>query len=116
MHLGSIASTGALFVDLCDGHANWSQATFGSDKERNSEGPLKHLAKEVNEALDALKRDHAADFAEEMADCLLLVLDAARRGGIPGPALLRSAMEKLEKNRGRKWGAASPTEPVEHLR
>lgn len=125
----SVIDTGVLFTDLCDGHADWSQKTFGSDQERGPEGPLKHLVKEANEALEALYEladfvdieDHVAataaeaDFREELADCLLLILDASRRAKMSGPQLLQAAMKKLEKNRGRKWGAASATEPVEHV-
>src|SRR5688500_7375797 len=53
--------------------AEWSQATFGSDDERGPIGALKHLAKEAVEA------QAAPDDEEEYADCLLLILDAARR-------------------------------------
>ena len=130
MQFGTITELGILFHDLCDGHAQWSQTTFGSDANRGPTGPLKHLVKEAGEAREAFERvvefatseDSVAagsahdDFREEMADCLLLVLDAARRGGVSGPKLLAAAMAKLEKNRGRKWGAASAAEPVHHVK
>ena len=57
-----------------DALAEWSQATFGTDAERGAIGPLKHLEKEAREAQEALD-------PIEIADCLLLVFDAARRSG-----------------------------------
>jgi hypothetical protein len=54
----------------------WSQATFGSDEVRGPIGALRHLEKEAKEAQDA-----TGDIVE-YADCLLLLLDASRRGGV----------------------------------
>ncbi len=92
-------------------HSQWSQATFGSDSERGPTGPLKHLAKEVNEALA-----NPSDISE-FADLVFLSFDAARRAGFTYDELVAAAWAKLEVNKARKW--APPTkgdEAVEHVR
>lgn len=96
--------------EFWDALSEWSQATFGSDQERGPQGPLKHLAKEVQEALE-----NPLD-AEEYVDCIFLVFDAARRAGFTYEQLRRFCNEKLKINKARKWGKPSPTEPVEHYR
>ncbi len=98
------------FYDLANDHAEWSQATFGSDAERGPEGPLNHLKREVGEAIDS-PRDE-----EEYADLLLLVLDASRRAGISAPELVSAAAKKLDKNKEREWGERQPDGVFEHKR
>lgn len=94
-----------------DAQAEWSRATFGPDTERNHIGPLKHLAKEAVEA-----QVEPAD-PVEIADCLFLVFDAARRAGITYQQLIATCEEKLEINKARKWNKpGAPGEPVEHVR
>lgn len=129
---------------LAHEHGEWSQATFGSDAERGPIGALKHLAKEANEAVEALEAveaakaqaegpgateaerkfdyqrlDEAEDRAEtELADCLLLLLDASRRAGHTPLDLVRAAADKLEVNKARAWPAAGSVpdgQPVEHV-
>ena len=98
------------FIEFANAQAEWSQATFGLDTERGPQGPLKHLAKEVQECL--------ADPTDRMeyADLLFLVLDASRRANIPASELLDSCFEKLEINKARTWSKPSSDEPVEHVR
>lgn len=88
----------------------WSQATFGTTAQRGPEGPLKHLIKEANEALE--KQNDLMEYV----DCLFLVVDAAQRAGFSYNQLMDKAFEKLEINRRRRWGSPSGTEPVEHVR
>ena len=57
------AEAGQTFLEFARLQAEWSQATFGTDAERGPIGPLKHLAKEVQEALEHLD-DHM-----EYVDC-----------------------------------------------
>ena len=83
--------------------AEWSQATFGTDAERGAIGPLKHLEKEVREAQEALD-------PIEIADCLLLVFDAARRLGLTLDQLMDAAEWKLEVNKMRKWNRPTSDE------
>ena len=92
-------------------HSEWSQATFGTDKERGPVGALKHLEKEAREA-----QTKPEDF-EEYADCLFLIFDAARRAGLTLNTLLDITFMKLEKNKQRRWvKPTNPDEPIEHER
>jgi hypothetical protein len=100
------------FNDLCRDQSEWSQKTFGSDSERGPLGALKHLEKESIEAQKAIGTD---DLTMELADCLLLTLDAARRGGVKPLSLIRAAQRKMQINKERTWPTPLPDEPVEHL-
>ena len=95
---------------LWDSLANWSRATFGADTERGPVGPLKHLAKEAQEAI-ASPGD-----ASEYADCFILVCDAARRSGMSLDRLLQAVADKLEINRQRHWPAPVADQAIEHLK
>ena len=90
--------------------AEWSRATFGEDHERDHFGPLKHLAKEAVEA-----QVRPPDFTE-IADCLFLVFDAARRSGMTLETLISVAERKLIINKARRWNKPTTDEPVEHVR
>ena len=98
------------FSDLVVDQAEWSQATFGSDIVRGPIGALKHLEKEAREA-----QANPAD-PMEYADCLLLILDAARRAGIKPTQLVEHAQAKMKINRSREWPKPISDEPVEHVR
>lgn len=115
-------------TDLVVDQAAWSQATFGTDLERGPVGPLRHLASETAEAAHEWERwvrDSAHNpgvapipkgaFFMELADCLLLLLDASRRGGIKFVKLVEAAQEKMELNKKRRWPVSQPDAPVEHI-
>ena len=96
---------------LAKEHAAWSQATFGSDSERGPLGPLKHLEKEAREA-----QESPTD-PSEYADCLLLILDAARRAGFDAQSLVNYAWSKLQVNKKRNWPkGVSPNDAVLHIK
>lgn len=97
------------FEALWNEHSKWSQDTFGTDAEVGPIGPLKHLAKEAMEA-----EERPADFFE-YADCLLLVMDSARRAGLTPMTLITAAHLKLETNKKRKWPEPKDGEPREHI-
>jgi ParB family chromosome partitioning protein len=101
------------FRDLVIDHADWSQKTFGLDADRGPIGPLKHLAKEAVEAQEAI---NTPKFRAELADCFLLILDAARRSGIKPMQLVEAAQAKMKVNRERTWPKPTPDEPVEHVK
>lgn len=102
------------FTRLWVDHAKWSQEAFGSDSERDHVGPLKHLEKEAREAYEATSE---AERLEEMADCLLLLMDANRRGGFAWCQLVDAARSKLEKNKLRQWPKNVPAgQPIEHVK
>ncbi len=109
------------FCDLIREHAEWSQATFGADDVRGPIGPLKHLEKEAREAQVAAviadPIDRYTKLREELADCFLLILDAARRFKVKPTQLVEAAQAKLTVNKMREW----PSQPVadeaiEHIR
>ena len=114
--------TDQLFDAFWREHAAWSQAQFGTDQQRGPLGPLKHLEKEAKEAQRSWeKAGHILgvqhlDHYEELADCFMLVLDAARRSGMTPSVLLQEAFKKLNKNRLRPWPKNDPAsnEPVHH--
>jgi len=92
--------------------AEWSQATFGLDSERGPIGPLKHLAKEVQECLSEPYN------AEEKVDCQFLVIDAQRRAGVTYDEHMDACFVKLAINKiERKWNKpGNDDEPIEHVR
>lgn len=91
----------------------WSQATFGTSAERGPVGPLKHLAKEVQEMLAETDRNKRL---EEYADGIFLIFDAADRDGYRLENIMAALEQKLEKNRSRQWQKPTSDEPVEHVR
>ena len=91
----------------------WSEATFGSDRERGPRGALKHLEKEARESQEAIG---TPDIRMELADCFLLLLDASRRAGIDLEDLISAAREKHKINRKRTWNTPVDDEPIEHVR
>ena len=101
---------GVALTRFWDMLSEWSQATFGTDAERGPVGPLKHLAKEVQECLA-----DPSDL-EEYADCLFLVFDATRRAGFTFDQLVEAVFAKLAKNKRREWPRPTSDEPVEHVR
>lgn len=76
---------------------SFSDSAFGNPKQRNEMGALHHLHLEVAELIQNTD-DHM-----EWADCMLLLLDAARRKGITPEQLFGYCLEKLEINKKRTW-------------
>jgi hypothetical protein len=98
------------FEMLAAEHAAWSQETFGSDLDRDWNGPLAHLRKELSE-IEEQPFDR-----EEWADAFLLLLDAARRAGFNAAGLVMAAEYKLSINKNRVWQAPNADGSVEHVR
>lgn len=110
----------AAAIDFCDqigdlirDQAKWSQATFGSDADRGPTGALKHLAKEASESIEAIG---TPDYSTELADCFLLLLDAARRGDVTFGEIVEASQAKMIVNKSRTWPKPTSDEPVEHVR
>lgn len=98
---------------LDEHHAAWSRETFGPDEGRGPQGPLKHMAQEIDECL-AAPHD-----ASEYADLLLLLLSAARRAGLSSHDLVMEGSRKLRLNHGRDWPdwrTRPKGEPVNHIK
>lgn len=117
----SLIDLGEALHDLARDQSAWSQRTFGTDAERGPIGALKHLQKEAKEAEQAciMNAGPGGDrgiIAEEMADCLLLLLDASRRAGFTPLELLRAAEQKMAINKARVWLKTVGDVPTEHVR
>ena len=68
-----------------------------------------HLAEEAKEA--------AADPADiiEWADCMILLLDGARKAGFTTHDLYQAVLRKMDINYKRKWGAPDADGVVRHV-
>jgi hypothetical protein len=75
----------------------FSDKTFGDPTQRDCTEPLKKLKDELEELLQK------PDDNMEWADCMLLLLDAARRKGITPDTLFDYCLQKLEINKNRVW-------------
>ena len=91
-------------------HRAWSDKNFGNRRERGPVGPLKHLAKEVQEAI--------ADPHDimEFADMTFLLLDSLHRAGFSPHDLNEAMKEKMEILKTRNYPRGLPDEPAEHVR
>ena len=86
----------------------WSQKTFGT--ERGPEGPLNHLKRECQEAIDS-----PGDIME-FGDMWLLLSDAASRAGFTMSQVVFAAHIKLGINKNREWGPIDSEGVSEHVR
>jgi hypothetical protein len=101
-----------------DEQAVWSEKTFGSSVIRGPLGPLKHLEKEAKEAQESAGAvgEDVYELYIEIADCLFLTFDAARRAGMTLDELMDTCFKKLEINKNRKWQTPTANGAVEHVR
>jgi len=103
---------------LIDEVATWSDATFGETSTPASK--LKHLQKEIPELLEALQNNEvntkSEDIRLEFADCMLLLLDAARKCNFSAEEILSFTKEKLEINKKRTWKKPDENGIFEHVR
>jgi hypothetical protein len=97
-------------AEFWDAQAEWSQATFGTDRERGPIGALKHLVKEATEC-----QSKPGDLFE-YADCLFLVFDSCRLAGFTFEQLRVACNEKLKINKARTWPRSVDGQPCEHVR
>lgn len=106
----------------------WSNRTFGDERTRGPVGPLKHLAKEVLCELLGADREEFGRFIylncasgdpsslEELADVLILLMDATRRAGHKWNDLLTAAQAKHAVNIVRTYPKPVGDEISEHVR
>src|SRR5438128_934328 len=89
----------------------WSRRTFGDAEVRGPIGPLKHLAKEAQEAANDPSN------IEEYADCFIIFSDALWRAGFNWHKLLGAVEKKMKVNKQRTWPKVDPgnNEPMEHV-
>ena len=84
----------------------WSDVTFGRS---TPDGALAHLANEADELF------LNSSTPEEYADCLLLLLDAARFNRISARMIVAAAWAKMGVNRERTWGEVNAQGFSEHV-
>lgn len=107
----------AILVSVWDKLDRFSQETFGSDEERGPIYPLRHLEREAREAqVASVNADVSPESVhEEIVDCYLIILDAARRAGMDYEMLLQGAAVKLAINMTREWGEPDQDGVIEHV-
>lgn len=116
-HTSAVIDLGQALDDLAKDQAEWSQKTFGNDEDRGPVGALRHLEKEAVEAVEVCSSNSPhEEVEEELADCLLLLLDAARRAGVGPMALIKAGQRKMKVNKCRTWPTPQDDTPVEHVR
>lgn len=94
--------------DFQEENGKWADETFGPNVSQDA--IIAHLKKEVEELAQY------PDSAYEYADCMILLLDAAKRVGISASFLLECCKDKLEINRKRKWGPPDKDGVIEHIK
>ncbi|ERP95719.1 hypothetical protein Q669_29565 [Labrenzia sp. C1B10] len=99
-----------LSPQLVTRHRKWSDATFGPRSERGPISSLKHLKKEVDEALNDPHE------VEEYADMMFLLLDAAHRAGFDCFDVHGAMVDKLPVLLKRDYPKTAPEEVSEHIR
>jgi hypothetical protein len=111
-----IQSDANLYKTLWDEIGEWSNRTFGDEQKRGPIGPLNHLIREAKEAIHDIEAEDQPNAEVELADCLILVFDAARRYHMTPMSLVGTALEKMEVNRGRVMGEPDAEGVIEHRR
>jgi hypothetical protein len=116
------AVAGQRVATLWDEVAAWSNATFGDESERGPVGPVKHLAIECLESI-GMDTEQIQEFRSwmagiqvfdrefdhaELADILILLMDAGRRSGVNWPWIVARAIEKMDVNRSRTYPKPAP--------
>lgn len=109
--------------------AQWSDKTFSDGVFRGSRAlPIaRHLSREVDELSDAIKQGlplhptekmgikEFEDIKEELADCMMLLLDCSCHLGVNADELVTASFNKLEVNKNRVWGKPDSEGVVEHI-
>ena len=92
--------------DLQNDIAAFTDSVFGAS---NPVSKLKHLREEVDELIEEPNHTH------EWADCMILLIDAAKKAGHDMDDLYRFVNEKMAINKTRKWGEPDEDGVVRHV-
>ena len=92
--------------NLQDDIGIFTDKTFGASTPR---AKALHLAEEAREAAD-----DPADILE-WADCMILLLDGARKAGFATEDIYQAVLRKMEINKARKWGKSDADGVVRHV-
>ena len=91
---------------LQDKIGGFTDETFG---ESTVASKMAHLREELDEVVAA------PDDRMEWADCMILLLDAARRAGLSMDDLHQAIEDKMEINLKREWGEPDEDGVVRHV-
>lgn len=86
--------------------ADFTDRAFG---QATPVSKLHHLAEEVQELIET------PEDRLEWADCMILLIDAAKKAGYDMNDLYQAVQDKMEINKKRKWGAPDENGVVRHL-
>jgi hypothetical protein len=108
-------------MQFWDERNKWAVETFGDHSIRGPLGALRHLAKEVQEAISEIENSpmgpYPDNFFKELIDCKFLVEEAMSRAGMTYAEVADKAFAKLEENKKRKWPPiVAGNNPVEHVK
>lgn len=84
--------------------------------ERTSLALSNHLQKEAVELIQAIKSGVENDIYEELADCLILILNIATKYEIDANKLTKNVKDKLENCKKRKFGDPDENGIIEHIK
>lgn len=104
------------FDHLFDEVTAWAVDTFGPKESRGPLGTLAHLKEEADEAADEWKTGLVPLAHTELADCLILIIDAAHRMGLSADGLVRAAAAKMRVNRTRVYPKPVGDEVSRHVK
>ncbi len=94
--------------DLQDDIAAFTDRTFGH--QETPVPKLHHLREEVGELIEE-PTDHL-----EWADCMILLIDAAAKGGYSMDDLYGFIQEKMDINKARTWGEPDENGVMRHVK
>ena len=92
--------------DLQNDIAAFTDSVFGKS---NPVSKLKHLREEVDELIE-----EPTD-TMEWADCMILLIDAAKKAGHDMDDLYKFVNAKMEINKTRKWGEPDEDGVIRHV-
>lgn len=103
-------------IKIIERQRSWSCDVFGPTTIDRTEGIIKHIEEECDEARKAENRN---DKLKELVDIIILALDAAWRLGFQPLEIVSEIRLKMLVNKMRKWPnwqTADPEHPMNHTR
>ena len=88
------------FKEVLDEHVVFTDRTFS---KATAKGALRHARRELKELKKELRKRDPIRIAEEAADIIGCVIDAANRCGAPPWLVIQQFTHKLGVNKKRKW-------------
>lgn len=100
--------------ELFDRFTEWQRKTF---TEATPLSKLHHLREEVDETIEAIRRESLdKNIRLEYADCFLLLYGSAAFYGMSLDDISMAVKEKMEINDKREWGVPDNNGVVNHIK